>query len=239
MTRLLLGLSVSCVAALSLAACGASTRSPSPPKLDPADVTVDGLYRVADSKVAIAYLRPGADLASYRKIKLDLVNIAYKSPPRGGRYRRAEGNFPLTPAEMDRVKREFREAFVQELAKSRYEVVERPGPDVLGLDAEIVDLVVRAPPEPTTGQSWVFVQSAGELTLVAELRDSMTGGTLARLADRRAVQSPGAGASGLYYSTPVNNWADLRRLFQGWARLLREALDEAHQLQAETFVTQP
>ncbi len=49
------------------------------------------------------------------------------------------------------------------------------------------------------------------------------------------MQPPGAGAGAggeLYYSSPVNGWHDLRRAFGGWARQLREALDEAHQLKA-------
>lgn len=217
---------------LVLAACAGTTKTPAPPQLDPGDVTVDGLYRVKDARMAAVYLRPGADLSSYEKVKLELVSISYKSPPKGNMYDRSRANFPLTTEEIVRADELFYEAFAEELAKSSYQLVEHPGPDVLSLEAELIDLVVKAPPQSTTGSSWVFVQSAGELTLVAELHDSVTGATLARIADRRAVQSPGAAAGGLYYSSPVNNWSDLRRVFSGWARQLREALDEAHALRA-------
>ncbi|MDG2303492.1 MAG: DUF3313 family protein [Candidatus Binatia bacterium] len=224
--------SIFVVGFLVLAACAGTKKVPSPPLFDPGDVTVDGLYRVKDARMAAAYLRPGADLASYDKVKLDLVSISYKSPPKGNQYDRSRANFPLTKEEIARADKLFYEAFAEELAKSSYQLVDQTGPDVLSLEAELIDLVVKAPPQSTTGTSWVFVQSAGELTLVAELHDSVTGATLARIADRRAVQSPGAGAGGLYYSSPVSNWSDLRRVFSGWARQLREALDEARALKA-------
>lgn len=219
-------------ACLALSACTASQRPAQPPKLDPADVTVDGLYRVTDAKLAVVYLRPGVNLASYDEVLLDLVSISYKSPPKGNRYDHSRANFPLTKAEVERVEQTFREAFSEELAQGSYRLATAPGSDVLSLQAEIVDLVVKAPPPSTTGSRWVFVQSAGELTLVAELHDSVSGATLARIADRRAVQSPGTGAGGLYYSNPVTNWNDLRRVFASWARPLREALDEARELEA-------
>lgn len=224
--------SVFLVGLVLLAACSGAKRPARPPQLDPADVTVDGLYRVKDARLAIAYLRPGVDLASYEKVMLDLVRISYKSPPKSNRYDRSRANFPLTPEETKRVEKVFYEAFAEELEKSSYAVTTKPGPDVLSVQAELIDLVVKAPPQSTTGTSWVFVQSAGELTLVAEFHDSVSGGTLARIADRRAVQSPGAGAGGLYYSSPVANWNDLKRVFAGWARSLREALDEARELKA-------
>lgn len=217
---------------LVASACSGTKRPAQPPKLDPSDVTVDGLHRVEDARLALAYLRPGVDLASYDKVRLDLVRIAYKSKPTSSRYDRTRANFPLTKEEVKRVEKIFYEAFAEELQKSSYQLVTEPGPDVLALQAELIDLVVKAPPQSTTGTSWVFVQSAGELTLVAELHDSVSGATLARIADRRAVQSPGTGAGGLYYSTPVTNWNDLKRVFSTWARSLREALDEAHELKA-------
>ena len=42
------------------------------------EVTEDGLHRVKDSKLAIVYAEPGADLAQYQRIKLLDAYVAFK-----------------------------------------------------------------------------------------------------------------------------------------------------------------
>lgn len=55
-----------------------------------AEVTIDGLHRVDNSKMAMAYVKPDVDLNGYTKIILDPVSIVYKKEPRGtGRMRSA------------------------------------------------------------------------------------------------------------------------------------------------------
>jgi hypothetical protein len=61
----------------------------------------------------------------------------------------------------------------------------------------------------------------GEATLVLELRDSITEAVLARAVDRRAAER----VAGMSQSNRVQNRAEIRRLAQNWARILREQLD--------------
>jgi hypothetical protein len=220
-------------AAAALVAAACSTSAPAPIEYrtrGELPVTADGLHRIHSMRVAAAYLKPGASFADYKQIVIDPVTVSYKSPPRKATAsNRSRGNFALSDEDMDRLKRMFQEVFEEELAKSEdYRLATEPGADALRVTGHIVDLVVDVPPQ--RGATYNFVMKAGEMTLIMDVRDSITGEPLARVADRRAVRPAAGGPSTLYYSTPVRSWGEVRRRFQTWASLLREGLDELNQL---------
>jgi hypothetical protein len=62
------------------------------------------------------------------------------------------------------------------------------------------------------------------MTLVLELRDSVTGETLARIVDTRAGRTSGM----LTITNRVTNTADAQRAMRTWARALRDALDSLY-----------
>jgi len=195
-----------------------------------AEVTVDGLNRVDNSKMALAYVKPDVDLGSYTKIMLDPVSIAYKKEPRGtGRMRSAhnESNFALTPQQTENMKGLFQEAAVNALTSDNgYLIVSHPGPDVLRLRGALIDLVVTVPTEEPAGRSRTFAESYGAVTLVVELRDSETGEIFARVADRK---EPGSN----FGMTEVNRatvTSDLKRLFKFWSGYLREGVDKVRSI---------
>jgi hypothetical protein len=68
------------------------------------------------------------------------------------------------------------------------------------------------------------------MTLILDVRDSLTREPLARVADRRAIQPATGGAGRVYRSTPVRNWGEVRNRMHRWASLLREGLDYLKQL---------
>jgi hypothetical protein len=221
-------------ALLSVAAlaCACASRSSETIEFKPQVVTVDGLVQVRTSAVGGAYVKPGARLGSYRKVLIDPVEVSYKRTPRSSTSRRGMGdaNFALDEREMANLQRLFQESFEKEFSRSQiFEVVREPGPDVLRVSGWIIDLVVRAPRERASSDV-TFVRSAGEMTLVLDVRDSQSHAPLARVADRRAVQP--AGGFDLYESNTVNITAELRRVFTRWARFLREGLDDLQQLPA-------
>lgn len=198
-----------------------------------AEVTADGLHRVKNPAFGAAWAKPDADFAAYDKLILDLVSVSYKREPRGATHQRTGSNFVLTEEQMENLKRRFRGAFEEELSKSEhYELVETPGPRVLRANAAIIDLVVTVPPQSSVGRETVYTSSTGEMTLLMELRDSLSGEILARVADRREARSAGsAGGNTLYYSGPGANTYATRQIFRGWAQILRARLDQFHQLQ--------
>jgi hypothetical protein len=180
-----------------------------------ASLTADGLMELERARVGFAAVKPGADFGRYDKLMVLPVAFAFKERSR-----------KLRDSQLDDLRRYFREDFTRELQqKGNYTIVTTPGPDVLLVRAALVNIDVTAPVE--RGRDDVYIRDAGEVTMVAELRDSQSGELLARAADRRRIEMPGGSA---YESNPVTNVANTRRLFRQWASLLRERLDQAHEL---------
>lgn len=211
---------------LVVAAGCASTPPPTLQTGPDAEVTVDGLVRVDNAVVPVAYRKPDMDLTPYTRFMLDPVEVAYQRDP--GNRRRSGGagandNFALSPSQMETLKGMFQEAVVAALTKGDgYELTTEPGPDVLRITAALVDLVVRVPTQPD-GRQRNFTRSYGLVTAVLELRDSQSGEILARAADRRdPTRDTSAGLAQV--STPFVR-SDTSRLFAHWADLLRERLD--------------
>jgi hypothetical protein len=90
---------------------------------------------------------------------------------------------------------------------------------VLLLDASLIDVVSRVPPEPI-GRGRIFLRAVGEATLVLELRDSESNEILARAVDRRAAESAFPRES-----VSITNWAEVRRIAKTWAQTLRRRFE--------------
>jgi hypothetical protein len=224
-----------CGAAVLAVACGSS----GPPQIEFKEgegaVTADGLHRVQTRRVGAAFVRPGANLSSYSRIKLADITISYEREPRvradraGAGRSAARGNFALPDSTKEWFKNEFQSVFAEELGRSEvFEVVDEAGPDVLLVAGHIVDLVVTAPRDPTASRGSVWVTESGRMTLLLDVRDSQSNTALARMADRRAVR-PGGGTMPTR-SSVVSNTGEVRQMLRRWARQLREALDGLHQL---------
>ncbi len=210
---------------VAVAGCAATP----PPTLQTgpdAEVTVDGLVRVDNAVVPVAYRKPDMDLTPYTRFMLDPVEVAYQKDP--GNRRRSEtagasGNFALSPSQMETLKGMFREAVVEALTEDDgYELTKEPGPDVLRITASLIDLVVSVPTE-RVGRQDVYARSYGLVTLILELRDSQSGEILARAGDRR--EPTRNTTASLDQESPTFMRSDTIRLFQHWADLLRERLD--------------
>jgi hypothetical protein len=186
--------------------------------------SLDNLTRVASSKVDVLYVAHGASLAKYHKVMLDPVDVAFKGDwherhpeVTGEDVARLRGQFSAS----------FQNSFVRELQESGgYPVVTQPGADVLEVRASIRDLDISAPgtraPGPPPAR---YVISPGEMTLIAELRDSESGAILARAADRKQGRQSGE----VEIATDATNAAAAQRAFKFWAGLLRGALDAARE----------
>lgn len=204
---------------LTLALGGCVLRPPEP------DRTIDGLQRIRSSRVDLVYVAPGMSLAGYRRVLLDPVDVAFR--------RNWTRDHPeVTAEDIMRIRAEgarmFREEFRRELEKGGYELTDEAAPDVLRVTASIVDLDIYAPDTRTPGQR-NYVVSLGEMTLLAELRDSVSGDILVRAADRERGREFGD----LQIANSVATSAEARRAFAMWAGLLRNALDAARQPAAD------
>jgi len=212
------------------AALALSCKSPMPQLQQgpDAEVTHDGLVRVDRSRMQQAWMKPDADLSQYTKFTVGPPVFRFKAVRGSGRTARTgQDAFYISEENRKRLVEEVRTVFRDELSKSQYfQRVEEPGPDVLLLEGAMLDIVSRVPPQ-MTGRGDVFLSSVGEATIVLQLADSETGEVLARAVERRAAQEA---SSTVQRSSPVTTWAEVRRLARRWARILRERLDQLHEL---------
>jgi len=220
------------IAAAAVLALSCASPKPQLQQGPDAEVTHDGLVRVDHSRMQRAWMKPGADLGHYTKFMVGPPVFRFKAV-RGGagsgrvRARTGQNEFYISEENRKRLEEEVRAVFRDELSRSQhFQRVDEPGPDVLLIEGAMLDIVSRVPPQ-ITGRGEIFLDSVGEVTIVLQLADSETGEVLARAAERRAAQ-PAGGI--VQPSSPVTTWAELRRLARRWARILRERLDELHEL---------
>jgi hypothetical protein len=186
----------------------------------------EGLARIKSKDLDMVYTRPGASLATYKKVMLDPVEVSFSKnwdPKRTG------SNIKLGQAEREGIRtgvaKITMEQFSKELqAKNGYPVVTAAGPDVLRARAKVVNLYVNAPDANAAGRSRTYTLSAGEATLFLELFDSETGQILARVVDRREGRNNGM----VMLASPVQGAAEAEQIVQVWGHVLRKAMDTAH-----------
>ena len=216
---------------VGLAGC-ASTPPPTVQIGPDAEVTADGLVKVDNSVMQLAYVQPDLDLQPYTKLMLDDIVVAYKKDPEGRRRNSPGGvgdaNFALSPSQMEVLKSLFQEALVKEWTKDDgWEIVDAPGPDVMRISAYLIDLVVKSPTQNTAGRQQNFASSYAEVTAVLELHDSESEEILARVAERG---DPASGGTDLSSVSSAFVRGDLTRMFEYWTGLLRQRLDEVREV---------
>ena len=210
-----------CAAAL----CGCQTTK-STPIDDPS--TQEGLVRAEVKGVDAVYRKPQATLAAYNKLLLTPVQVHFaknweKDLDSSALYR-------MNKPDREKIKTElaaaFADVFKRELeTKGGYQIVSEPAEDVLEVEAAIVNLYINAPDVSmqTTGRTKTYTADAGQMTLLAELRDSVTGELLGRVYDHD--ESLGTGT--WQWTNSVTNTAEARRIIAAWADTLRKAMDAA------------
>ncbi len=187
----------------------------------------DGLTRVPSKQFDLVYVRPGASLAGYKQVRLDAVEVAFDKnwdPNRDVR----ELSRRLSQSDIEAMKAdlvaEFGEAFKEEFAKAGYTLVDQSGEGVLRVTASVKDLYINAPDAQGVNRVRSFVADAGRMTLVAELRDAVTGQALAHIVDREQGLQIGR----VQPSTSVTNSAEAHRIIAAWVDALRKEVIEAN-----------
>lgn len=187
--------------------------------------THDGLVKVDVKGVDAVYKRPEANLAGYDKILLRPIEVEFS---KSWKPEQDSALYQMNQPDRDKIKKELADAFADVFKQvlqeqGGYQLVTEPAKDVLELQAAIVNLYINAPDVSmqTAANVRTFTTNSGEMTLVAELHDSVTGQLLSRAYDRREGMD-----SGLWtWTNSVTNSADARREIRRWAELLKKALD--------------
>jgi hypothetical protein len=193
-----------------------------PPVAAPGAANGEGLVEVRVRGLQQYLVQPDADLARYRAIMLDPVEVSFDrrwEPRPAGRELTVEEKTKLR-ADVARV---VQKEFISELSGGGYRIVTEPGDDVLRVRAEIRNLYLNAPDVQRSSRTQTFTRSAGELTLVAELRDSASGALIARALDR--YEDP----EDYWFqpTTSIDNDQAVGDAAESWARGLRSQLDKA------------
>jgi len=192
------------------------------------EVTVDGLHRVPDSKLAIVYAEPGADLAPYKRVKLLDAYVAFKKNWERDQRSRSASSIRITSKDIEKIKNtlamEFQTVFKEALEEAGYEVTDESGEDVMIVRPAIINLDGNAPDPMHAGRSNTYTAAAGEMTLYIELYDSVTGDIIAKALDRKSDR---ANAGFYTWTNSVTNKSAAMRILKGWAKILVNALNEA------------
>jgi hypothetical protein len=208
--------------ALMIALGSCQTTKPSPIE---AASTQDGLVRVENKTIDAVYKRPEAKLTGYGKLLLRPITVQFSKnwDPE------SEGSalYRMNEPDREKIKRELADLFAEvvrrDLEKGGYPLVTDPAEDVLEIQAAIVNLYISAPDVSmqTASNVKVYTTNAGEMTLILQLHDSVTGQLLSRAYDRRAGSESGAWT----WTTSVTNSSEAKRIISSWATALRKALD--------------
>jgi hypothetical protein len=211
-------------AALSFAAAGCGSSGTTVFATGPGSTTGDGLQRVRWSELGNEWLKPGTSLAGYAGIVLDPISVAYHTQQGQAIDPNATLYIP-TADEIEAIKHYYQETFVKELSGGAFEVVAGPGPGVLRISGRIVDLSMAQPQASQLApDEHVYSATAGDLTLLIDVRDAQSGAPLLRTAGRFPVAvDPVEGAAD---DDPTMTAAALRQTFAHEALLLRQRLVE-------------
>jgi len=223
-------LAANAVAAAAAALFAAACTAPAP-AIDTDAPTYDGLVRLRDPGLDEAWIKPDISLGSYRQLLLEPVEIQYRAVravPATPLGRSQVTEFPVSPADQQRLVDIVTEVFRAELAKSRaMTLATAPGPDVLLVDVSLLDVVSNVPPEEA-GRNEIYLDEVGAATLVLELRDAPSGETLARAVDRRAADPLDDIGTSVSRVTTVTAWSEVRRVARRWAATVTRRIDQLH-----------
>lgn len=187
----------------------------------------DGLVRRPDSRIDAVFVRPDAELTAFRSVMLDPVQISFAAnfdPNQGRRSVSGRLNADDLAAIKERLAGLFHETFRTELARGGYTLVDVAGPETLRVTPAIVNLFIAAPGDMTVGRSRVYTMDSGQMTVVLEMRDSVTGEVLARAVDGRNGRFTGQ----MTWTNRQTNMADAQNAISIWARALRSGMDEVN-----------
>lgn len=211
----LVGLAVACLTACT----GASQTSERTPIDAPS--TFDGLQRVQNGRLQTVYRSPNAKLSAYTKLLVRPVEVQFS---KGSDAQHQSALYNMQEGDREKIRQElasaFRDVFRRKLqTEGGYVLVDDSGWDVLEVRAAIINLNITSPTTPTAESAKTYTIGAEEMTLIAELHDSVTGEVLTRAYDRRKTKGS------WQWSDSISDTDSARQVMGTWADALRNALD--------------
>lgn len=170
-------------------------------------VVTGSFNRVPNTAVEYAYINEQADFSQYTKLMNGGLEIYYP-----------EGEDAPNPADIDRIRGYFRDAFTNAIGDA-YDVVDQPGPAVMKVRGQVIDMKMTSGGATFDASGRLRdVVAHGELTFLMEMSDSVTGQVLARAGDK---------STDISAAKDDATWDDVRRAAEYWAGLFRNWLDNS------------
>ena len=181
----------------------------------------DDLYKISKALIQV-YEKPGLDIGRYNAVMIDSLGVADARvipPPWVEAKDRNPKKWQLNSKDIQWLKDNYRAAMKEQIeAVGGYAVVSEPRPEALIVDVKIVSLTPYAQRDED-----VITKGTGELTIQAELRDSMTRELLAIYEGDQDVGSE------YQQNVRMNKEHDANRLFAAWGEKVRLMMDESRQ----------
>tara|TARA_Y100000994_G_C15701923_1_gene445499 strand:+ start:4107 stop:4835 length:729 start_codon:yes stop_codon:yes gene_type:complete len=188
--------------------------------LDPeTDSTRDGLYYVDPRVMDTTWVRPDLNLAKYTGIMIMPSITSFREVFGSYHPRTASGTngFRVSEINKNRLRDYFGEAFHEFASQLKpYEIADGVGRNVLLVQGFLIDVVSRIPPE-RRGSNRLLVRRPWEVTLMVELRDSMSNQLLARSVEKTGIR----GSYDVTELPEVTQWAT-----ENWSQALLERLQD-------------
>jgi hypothetical protein len=202
------------------------TKPPTSRKTAAAEWTEDGLQQVKVKGLDLVYVAPGVDLKDFDQVMLGSISVAFsrgwERTPRPG------SHFHWSKQDLQRIRERLATVLSQEtvkvLTEGGHPVVSEAAEKVLRVDVAIANLNVTSPLPSETMGARVWGVSAGNMTLVAELSDSVSGEVLARAYDYAEARESRA-----HRINDAENESEARGIARNWAKILLAQLDGATQ----------
>ncbi|MCB1706806.1 MAG: DUF3313 domain-containing protein [Halioglobus sp.] len=215
------------VASLLLAAC---ETTPQIQTGEDAEVIAgSNLVRVDHSRAKLAYVDPQAPFGKYTAIMLAPLGVENVEIIQPGNSSRSYGNrnWELTDSDKQRLQADFQQAMAQQLSSTgNFQLVDSIGDRVLTISARLTRIAPTAPKDDNrsrpTGRSHIITEGSGRLSVEVIFSDSETGEVLALAKDTRSASSQWG------LNNSVTNAAEVRRVFNSWARQIATQLERLH-----------
>ena len=153
--------------------------------------TADGLVRVEDFRDGALFVKPDHGITAHHRYHLSQVLLTYE---------RDSNRF--TAGQEERIRQYFEDATIGSMIQDGSTMVTGPGRCVLSMGVGLVDIELLEP--DGSGASTSVLSTWGGVTLVVDIRDSVTGEPLLRFGKRRGF--PG----GIQWQDDVPPWREVR-----------------------------
>jgi len=172
-----------------------------------------------------SYVKPGIDLSTYAKVMVKPLNIANIEVLKPVWEQDNDEVWKLEIEDVEAIQEWFLDAMQNELeTKGGYPLVSKPAADVMRIEVELLSITPYVKPG-TPAKAGGFKTStlgSGDVVVSAEFRDSTTRELLILIEGERTI--------GNQYKklSPENHTKNVKGLFAKWGKVVREALDKAH-----------